>query len=137
MKKSSSSYAGAGIAFVFFTIMGYFVYGGLDGALAMIVLYLVLATVALLSLIPFIGIVLQYWVSTEIAMMWIMPIIGIYATWLTTLMLIVFMIMGFIYWALVTAFFTLLISDFVGDLRRKRRRKIRQSKTPANAGNNL
>jgi len=84
--------------------MGYFVYGGLDGALAMIVLYLLLGVVALLSLIPFIGIVLQYWVSTQITIMWIISITGIYATWLTTLMLIVFMIMGTILCGMTTIF---------------------------------
>lgn len=103
MKKSICSYSGAGGAFVFFT-MGYFVYGGLDGAIAMIVLYLLLGAVALLSLIPFIGIVLQYWVSTQIVMMWIISIAGIYATWLTTLMLIVFMIMGTILCGMTTIF---------------------------------
>jgi hypothetical protein len=65
-------------------ILGYFVYGGIDGALAMIVFTLAIGVVSLISLIPLVGFIIYALLVYMWVFPWIMPILHIYPTWLTS-----------------------------------------------------
>lgn len=97
--------AGGGSTIVwmlFWAVLGFFVYDGLNGALAMIVLSFLFGLAALLSIIPVVGVFIQYYVSITYILPFIINLTGITATWLTTTMLVVSIIMGIIITAMTT-----------------------------------
>jgi hypothetical protein len=67
--------------------LGYFVYGGLGGALAIIILYFLYAFCIFLAVIPFAGVAIQYFVSVRLVNPWVFSLTGIGSTWLTAVML--------------------------------------------------
>ena len=122
--------------------LGYFVYGGIDGVFAITILCVLYGLMVLLSLIPFIGIGLQYWASIQLVLPWVISNTGIYPTWLTTYILIYNMLLGFIFWIIVTVKVVGKIKEYIDEKRciRKIEARIKEellkSETPAEAGNN-
>lgn len=80
----------------FFSALGYFVYGGMNGVFAVFILCVLYCLAVFLSCVPLVGIVLQGVVS----LLWIFPLIksftGIEQTWLTSLIIVLFMLYGLI-----------------------------------------
>ena len=104
------------VLLLFFAALGYFVYGGLDGTFAMILLYVLYVLAVFCSLIPFIGIFVQYFVSTRIILPAISSFTGIEATWLTTVAIIPTMIAGLI----ICLWSSLFFYGFIDELRHNR-----------------
>jgi hypothetical protein len=67
------------------TALGYFVYHGLAGMLAVLALSILYSLATLLALIPFAGVVLQGLVMHFLITPWVFELTGIEATWLTAL----------------------------------------------------
>lgn len=65
--------------------LGYFVYGGINGALAIFVLYSLSGLLALLGFIPVLGVILTYIVNDLFVFPVVFSLTGITATWLTSL----------------------------------------------------
>lgn len=87
---------------VIFAIAGGFVYGGLDGALAMVILSILLAGAGTLSFIPFAGPILQWFVSLEIIFPGFQNLTGIEPTILTFIIFGYEMFLGIIFCATTT-----------------------------------
>jgi hypothetical protein len=135
---SGSTFGGISVLLVLFAALGYFVYGGLNGAFAMVILSVLYGFAILLSFVPFIGIGLQYWVSVEMVLPWVISLTGIQPTWLTTIMLTIEMVGGFILWLMITLNIIMIIKEYIDDWcwRRKIAAAHHKSETPAEAGNN-
>ncbi|MFA5755095.1 MAG: hypothetical protein WC909_01875 [Candidatus Paceibacterota bacterium] len=134
-------YAELIILFILFVSLGYFMYG-VDGVFAIAILYMICLLLILLCYIPFIGIILQYWISMKIVLPLIISITGIESTWLTTIVIIYTMILGFILWSKVTIKAIILIKEYIDNRRyiheseANAKEKLLKSETPAEAGNN-
>jgi hypothetical protein len=72
---------------VFWAALGYFVYRGLDGALAVFILSYLYSLCLLLALIPFVGALIQYLVMDRLVGPWVFSLTGIGPSWLTALLL--------------------------------------------------
>jgi hypothetical protein len=83
---------------VFSALIGYFMYDGLSGSLAMIILCMVCLITMILSVIPFIGYPLQYLVSKMVVVPWVMSLTGIHDTWLTSVIFFIYLIPGAFFW---------------------------------------
>jgi len=97
---------GAGVtftSFMLFAILGYFVYGGIDGALGMILSDMLLSLTALLGFIPVVGVVLYWVTANNIVMPAIFNLTGLHSTWLTTIL---------VYFGLAVSILATLISSF-------------------------
>jgi hypothetical protein len=79
------------------TALGYFVYGGFKGALAILILSILFDIVLLAGLIPFVGVVIEGLVMNYFIMSWVFSITNITATWLTNMMFWVNIIFGLIF----------------------------------------
>jgi hypothetical protein len=71
---------------LFWAALGYFVYGGLDGALAVFILSFLYGLCLFLALIPFAGAAIQYLVMDRLVTPWVFSLARIEPTWLTALM---------------------------------------------------
>jgi len=87
---------------VLFSVLGYFVYGGIEGLMAMLALCLLCDLVLCLSIIPFVGSIIQAVVMNLISHK-LFTILNIYPTWLTTCIFWCYLICGIIITILVTA----------------------------------
>jgi len=87
---------------VFFSVLGYFVYDGLRGMMAVLAFCLLYDLALCLSIIPFGGSIIQAVVMNLIShKLFIMT--GIYPSWLTTCMFWCYLICGIVITILVTA----------------------------------
>jgi hypothetical protein len=98
----NNSYTTPFLLILLWMLLGYFIYGGVDGALAMGLLGLLYALSILISLIPFAGIFIQYYVMIDVIFPYICEITGITATWLTTVMFAVNLIFGILVWIIMS-----------------------------------
>ena len=93
------AYGGIGIdilLILLFSALGYFVYHGVDGALAMLILTILYALATLLSLIPFAGAFFQWLVMTYAIRPFVFHLTHIYSTWLTSAAFWVYLGLGII-----------------------------------------
>jgi len=93
------AYGGIGIDFLLillFSALGYFVYHGVDGFLAMLILTILYALATLLSLIPFAGAFFQWLVMTYAIRPFVFHLTHIYSTWLTSVAFWVYLGLGII-----------------------------------------
>jgi len=96
-----TSYFGLFYTFLF-SVLGYFVYGGVRGLMAMLALSLVYYLISCLSIIPFGGCIIQAIVMFLVSHK-LFNILNIYPSWLTTCMFWCYLISGIIITILVTA----------------------------------
>jgi len=87
---------------ILFTALGYFVYGGVDGALAVLVLCMLYSLAGLSSLAPFIGFIIQALLMYYFVNPFVFGLTHIAPTWLTDLAFWVYLVMG----AVITVFTT-------------------------------
>ncbi|MCK9577133.1 MAG: hypothetical protein M0R51_14610 [Clostridia bacterium] len=93
---SNTGYLSPLLMTLFWCVLGYFVYDGINGAIAIFALSFLYSAAALISIIPGIGIIIQYYVSIYLILPFIIELTGITVSWLTTAMLVVSMIYGVI-----------------------------------------
>jgi hypothetical protein len=86
-------------------VLGYFVYGGLDGALAMLILATLMGLTIFIALIPFAGVFIQAWFGWNILIPWVMNLTHLTTSWLTTIIFAVDIAMGVIIWIIMTLAF--------------------------------
>jgi len=92
-------YYGLGFDFllvVLFGALGYFVYHGVGGALAMVILTILYALATLLSLIPFFGAFVQWLVMTYAINPFVFHLTHIHYTWLVAVAFWVYLGLGII-----------------------------------------
>lgn len=78
------------------TALAYFVYGGLEGTMAIVILCVLYGLATLLALIPFGGAIIQVMVMKFAIWPYVMAFTGITATWLTGLVFWIDVIIGII-----------------------------------------
>jgi len=87
---------------VLFSVLGYFVYGGVRGLMAMLALCLFYDLVLCLSIIPFVGSIIQA-VAMNLISYKLFTILSIYPSWLTTCVFWCYLVCGIVITILVTA----------------------------------
>ena len=87
---------------VLFSVLGYFVYGGIEGLMAVLALCLFYDLALCLSIIPFGGSIIQAVVMNLISHK-LFTILNIYPTWLTTCIFWCYLVCGIVITILVTA----------------------------------
>ena len=87
---------------VLFSVLGYFVYGGVRGLMAMLALCLFYDLVLCLSIIPFVGSIIQA-VAMNLISYKLFTILSIYPSWLTTCIFWCYLVCGIVITILVTA----------------------------------
>ena len=85
------------IGLIVFACLGYFVYGGIGGAIAIVVVCFIYGLTTLLSFIPYAGFVVQFLTIHYLAWPWVSEFTNIGESWLTTAILCLTIISGFIY----------------------------------------
>lgn len=86
-----------------FAILGYFTYGGINGALAMVVMYFVVSFTTLFALVPYAGIFVQNYVTTGYVFPYLFTVTGTYPTVLTDAIYVIFLVFSVFIWLLVSA----------------------------------
>ncbi len=86
-----------------FSVLGYFVYGGVTGLMAMLALCLIYDLALYLSIIPFGGSIIQALVMSFLSRK-LFAMLSIYSSWLTTCVFWCYLICGIIITIVVTAF---------------------------------
>jgi len=82
------------VLLVLWAVLGYFVYGGMDGALAMILLSIVLGLAVPVALIPFVGFIVYAFLAYYVILPWVIDLTKIDPTWLTSLIVLVDVVMA-------------------------------------------
>ena len=85
-----------------FSVLGYFVYGGIEGLMAVLALCLFYDLALCLSIIPFVGSIIQAVVMNLISHK-LFAILSIYPSWLTTSIFWCYLVCGIVITILVTA----------------------------------
>jgi fructose-specific phosphotransferase system IIC component len=94
-KKSSGISLGSELGLtILWAALGYFVYNGLAGTFAMIILSILYGLATILAFIPFIGVILQGLLMYFLITPWVFEFTGITATWLTVLVFWIDIIFG-------------------------------------------
>ena len=93
---------------ILWTALAYFVYDGIEGAIAVVILGVLFGLAILIALIPFCGVVIQVLVMYFLIWPWVSNFTGIEATWLTLLIFWVDVILG-IFITLVTTLVAIVI----------------------------
>ncbi|MFA5009163.1 MAG: hypothetical protein WC534_01105 [Candidatus Paceibacterota bacterium] len=88
--------AGMVVGLAIFGGLGYFVYGGLGGAFAIILVMFFYGLTGLLGFIPYIGFLVQAVASYFFVWPWVSGFTHISGTWLTTLILVLCIIGGMV-----------------------------------------
>ena len=81
-------------------ILGYLVYGGLDGGIGLVAYGIVIGLTTLLAFIPFIGFPLQLYVLFAISEPWVFSMTVVEPGVLTAIIVILYAIIGIIIWAI-------------------------------------
>lgn len=91
--------------YIVLCLIGYFIYGGVDGLLMIAMLGILLALSTTIALIPFAGVFIQWFIISTYIVPFILDLTGLASSWLTSLMVISVLIIGIVY----TASFTVLL----------------------------
>ena len=105
--KSSTNFGGGLLLILFFAILGYFIYGGIQGFFGIILLGIIMTILLILSLIPYIGGIIYLFLNWFFIIPAIMDFTGLWWTWFITIILILFTVCSMIISILVGAFFTI------------------------------
>jgi hypothetical protein len=87
---------------VLFTALAYFVYNGVEGALAVLILCILYSLASFIAFIPFVGIILQVLVMRYFIDPFVFNLTKIHSTWLISAIFTVYVVAG--------AFFTLIMT---------------------------
>jgi hypothetical protein len=87
---------------VLFVALAYFVYNGVEGALAILILCILYSVASFVALIPFVGVILQAGVMHYFIDPFVFGLTKIYPTWLTSAIFWTYVAMG--------AFFTIIMT---------------------------
>jgi hypothetical protein len=104
---SSKTVGGVGSYFIFLVLwaaIGYFVYGGMAGTMAMVILWILYGLATLLAMIPFAGVIVQGLVMFFVINPWVTSLTGIGGSWLTAVMFAFSIIYGIIITIVMTIF---------------------------------
>jgi hypothetical protein len=115
--------AGIGIwltVWAILALLGYFIYSGVNGALAILLIYLVVGFCTLLSIIPFVGIFLQNGFVTNTVFPYLFKITGIYSTWLTDVIYVYYLVIGSIMCVIMSGAVIFIILAFIFGMRIKK-----------------
>ena len=110
-KSSGISIGGTWLLIILWAALGYFVYNGLTGVFAMIILGVLFGLVILLASIPFVGVVIQGLVMYFLIQPWVFDFTGITGTWLTSLIFWIDIIFGCIITLVMTLFVWVELTD--------------------------
>jgi hypothetical protein len=107
MSKEYRGYVNYGLGFDFllvllFGALGYFVYHGVGGALAMVILTILYALAGFLSLIPFAGAAIQWAVMAYAINPFVFHLAHIHYTWLVAVAFWVYLGLGIVMTAIMT-----------------------------------
>ena len=103
-------FSGSTILFtLLWMVLGYFIYGNMIGALAMGLIYLVISTIMIISLIPIIGWIFAICLNHFIVIPEILNLTGLHHTWIIYIIEGVSYLMGF----MLTVFAILCIISFI------------------------
>jgi hypothetical protein len=83
------------ISLIILGCLGYFVYSGIEGSIAIIVVSFVYGVATLIALIPYVGFVIQAGAIYYFVWPWVSELTKIQASWLTTLLFGLVVIYGF------------------------------------------
>jgi hypothetical protein len=87
---------------VIFASLGYFVYGGTPGAIAVVVVSFVYGLTIIIALIPYVGFLVQIAAIHYYVWPWVSEFTHIQGTWLTDILWVITIIAGFIYTVSIT-----------------------------------
>lgn len=87
---------------LFFSAMAYFVYGTVDGAIAIFVYDAVISLASYLGFVPFVGWLLYWFVASQMVTPFVLDLTGIGATWLTSLIFWIGFVFSIIFCAITT-----------------------------------
>jgi len=107
-------YYGLGLDFflvLLFGALGYFVYQGVNGALAMVILTILYALATLLSLIPFFGAFVQWLVMAYAINPFVFHLTHIHYTWLVAVAFWVYLGLGIVITAIMTIPFLIVLLE--------------------------
>jgi len=110
-KSSEISIGSEWTLIILWAALGYFVYNGLKGVFAMLILSILFALATFLALIPFVGVLLQGLVMHFIIAPWVFEFTGITATWLTSLIFWIDIIFGCIITVAISLFALAVLTD--------------------------
>ena len=97
---------------VLWGILAYFVYDGVGGVLAIVLLGILFALSTILALIPFgMGVVAQVLVMKFVILPFVLDLTGLSATWLTGVMFWVYIVLGIITTIVITLAIVVAILD--------------------------
>jgi len=82
------------ILVVLFTALAYFVYNGVEGALAILILCILYSVASFVALIPFVGVILQAGAMHYFIEPFVFSLTRIYPTWLTSAIFWAYVAMG-------------------------------------------
>jgi hypothetical protein len=82
------------ILVVLFTALAYFVYNGVEGALAVLILSILYSIASFIAFIPFVGVILQALVMHHFIEPFVFSLTGIHSTWLTSTIFWIYIAMG-------------------------------------------
>lgn len=82
---SKSGGIGTGSTTILLAAIAYFVYGGISGSLAVIILALLSGLAGIVSFIPIVGVGIQWYIMSNWIFPWTFGLTGITATWITSL----------------------------------------------------
>jgi hypothetical protein len=95
------------ILVVLFTTLAYFVYKGVEGALAVLILCIFYSLASFVALIPFVGVILQAGAMHYFIEPFVFSLTRIYPTWLTSAIFWVYVAMGAFSTVVMTVIFLL------------------------------
>jgi hypothetical protein len=95
------------ILVVLFTALAYFVYNGVEGALAVLILCILYSLASFVAFIPFVGVIIQAGVMHYFIEPFVFSLARIYPTWLTSAMFWAYVAMGAFSTVIMTVIFLL------------------------------
>jgi len=105
MEEEKKTFGGAWLLIMLWAALGYFVYDGFSGMLAIIILCVLYRLAMLFAFVPFVGVIIQGLVMYFLIQPFVFEVTGITATWLTTLIFWVDIVIG----GIITLLMTLLV----------------------------
>lgn len=85
------------------TLLGYFIYHGVPGAVGTLLLAILFGFCTVISLIPFVGVIIQGVLMYFVVEPWVLELTGLQHSWLFEMMFYTFLVIGAVMTFLITA----------------------------------